>query len=393
MDRLMVKYAEKLVSVGLVEPGEAVMGVLDADLEWNRDDPRQDVLNRIFQELSINSLICALPAEPYRTMITSLAESGDDAIYPKDCETRTFIHDLPLSRSWDAATIVAALKRRKSVIIPDKGIITFGIVSPEQAFIVFSSVCFAVFVTFFSDYLTAARHGHLTAAQRKAFQHVLQTIPAHIDLPSPNLTPGPFCTESSVMAAMIEAGGKTVEYELVDSFFGNISYRAGDTIYISQTSSSLDELGGCIDPCPVDGSSCAGVTASSELAAHREVLTQTPARAILHGHPKFSVILSMDCTEDTDCENRNECYRRCPKKRFVNGVPIVPGEVGTGPFGLCRTMPAALRNHPGVIVYGHGVFATGRQDFREAFDTLMTIETECRKTFFERVRQYDRPVT
>ncbi len=45
--------------------------------------------------------------------------------------------------------------------------------------------------------------------------------------------------------SMIEAGRKTIEYELVDSYFGNLSYYWNDTLYISQTGSCLDELEGC----------------------------------------------------------------------------------------------------------------------------------------------------
>ena len=65
---------------------------------------------------------------------------------------------------------------------------------------------------------------------------------------------------------MIEAGHQTVAYRLVDSYFGNISCRLGDTVYISQTGSSLDALAGCIDPCPLDDSSCAGITAWREIS-------------------------------------------------------------------------------------------------------------------------------
>ena len=377
-----------MVEVGLCEPGAPLIGFLDADLVWNRDDEFKAELSRVFEGISINSLVYAPPAEPYRTMIQYLSSTGAEAIYPKDCETRTFMHDLPLGRELNAETIVAALKRRKSVIIPDGGIVTFGIVSPEQAFIVYSSVCFAVFVAFFSDYLVAAKHGNLTPEFRAAFKKVMEYVDEEKAYPPAGLETGPFKTPDDVLHAMMAAGRKTVEYELVDSFFGNISYRLDDTIYISQTSSSLDELGGCIDPCPVNGSSCAGVTASSELAAHREVLVNKDVKAILHGHPKFAVIMSMDCDYDTECEKSGECFRRCPKERFINGVPIVPGEVGMGPFGLCRTMPAALKHHPGTIVYGHGIFATGKDDFTDAFQTLVDIESGCRSRYFQRIKEF-----
>ncbi|MBN1879169.1 class II aldolase/adducin family protein [bacterium] len=384
MEGMIRKYADKLVKVGLCEPDAPLIGFLDADVVWNRPDPLTVELQKVFDSIIINSLLFALPTEPYRTMIRYLSRSGETAIYPKDCETRTFLHDLPIAGSPDAATIVAALKRRKTLIIPEHGIITFGTVSPEQAFIFYSSVCFSVFVKFFSDYLLQLKQGTLTDEFRQAFRDVRRYVPERIHQPPARLAVGPFTQENRVIEAIIEAGAKTVEYELVDSFFGNISYRMGDTIYISQTSSSLDELGGCIDPCPLDGSSCAGVTASSELKAHRETYLQTGAGSIIHGHPKFSVIMSMDCDEP-DCEQRGECHRRCPRTRYIDGVPIVPGEVGTGPFGLCNTLPAAMVGHPGVIVYGHGVFAPGKVDFTDAFDTLLGIETGCRDTYFRMV--------
>ena len=163
---------------------------------------------------------------------------------------------------------------------------------------------------------------------------------------------------------------------MVDSFFGNISYKLNDTIYISQTGSSLDELAGYIDPCPIDNSATVAITASSEFKAHKSIYELTDCSAILHGHPKFSVILSMIC-DKSECKSRGKCHVHCPEQRFVAGIPIVPGEVGTGPSGLCNTLPPAMRNHKGVIVYGHGLFTRGNHDFIDAFKTLMTTEKEC----------------
>jgi ribulose-5-phosphate 4-epimerase/fuculose-1-phosphate aldolase len=183
-----------------------------------------------------------------------------------------------------------------------------------------------------------------------------------------------------IIRSMIEAGKITVDFRMVDSFFGNISYRSNDAIFISQTGSSLDELSGCIDRCPLDGSSCAGVTASSEFSAHRRVYELKNCRAILHGHPKYSVIMSMICDKQ-DCVKRGLCYRECEEPRFVGGIPVVPGEVGTGRFGLCNTMPQALAGNKGAIVYGHGLFTTGERDFREAFSGMIEIETQCMKQY------------
>jgi len=66
---------------------------------------------------------------------------------------------------------------------------------------------------------------------------------------SASLLKGPFYEEQEAHSAIIQAGRCTVENRLVDSFFGNISYLTGDTLHISQTSSSLDELEGDVDDC------------------------------------------------------------------------------------------------------------------------------------------------
>ncbi len=379
MEQLINKYPRKLENAGLVDPGGALLGFLDAELVWNRDRPETGELAKIFDGMSINSLMFAVPTEPIRSILDYLVTVHEHAICPSDCETRTFLHDLPVVREFAAETILTALRRRKSAIIPGHGIVTFGTVSPEQAFVVCSSVCFATFVKFFSDYLTAFKSGTVTPQQQAVFDRVMPLLPAPV-AGGESLMRGPFDSTDDVVAALDEVGRKTVGLGLVDSFFGNVSFCRDDVLYISQTGSSLDELPGCIDPCPLDGSSCAGITASSELTAHRQIVVRTGRNAVLHGHPRFSVIMSMDCDE-TDCEHSEECFRRCPRSRSIAGVPIVPGEVGTGRFGLCNTVPAAMAGNKGVAVYGHGVFAAGRDDFNEALASLIEIENACRAEY------------
>ncbi|MEJ2690259.1 MAG: class II aldolase/adducin family protein [Deltaproteobacteria bacterium] len=384
MERLIGKYARKIIDAGLAT--DPLICGIDDEAFWNRADDSIPVLQAVLDGMNINSLIVAEPAEPYHTILGYLAGRYPDTITPSDCETRTFLHDLPVTATFSAAAILAQLLRRKSVIVADGRsvrVVTFGTVSPEQAFVTLSSVLFSCFVLFFSDFLTDCKAGRVTEAQKQSFTAAL----AHLDPPpikAPKLRTGPFAAEEEVYQGIIEAGLATVRYRLVDSYFGNISYRLGDTIYISQTGSSLDELAGCIDPCPMDGSSSAGITASSELTAHSEIYCRTDNRAVLHGHPKFSVILSMDCDEQ-GCPDRGRCHVRCAKKRYIGDVPVVPGEVGTGPTGLCHTLPPAIRDRRGVIVWGHGLFTVGRNDFNEAFESLLAIENMCRQEYFTRV--------
>jgi len=187
----------------------------------------------------------------------------------------------------------------------------------------------------------------------------------------------------TVYDEICRVGRYTVEKGLVDSFFGNISWFDGTTIFISQTASSLDELEGHIDPVPLDNTSTAGLSASSELPAHRAIYQSTRYHAVLHGHPKFSIILSMHC-EEKDCQEK-DCGRSCKRKRTACGVPVVSGEIGAG--GLAKTVPGAVRESGICIVHGHGVFSTGEEGFGDAFQKMVGCENRCREEYFRMVEE------
>lgn len=403
MEKTLGKFADKLINAKLGArsgPCEPLMGGLDDRIVWNRKADETGILEDVFKGLHINSLAFLRPVEPYGSLISFLAENAllqGQPISPKDCETRTFLHDLPVIDEFCPEKIIRILKNKKTVIVaPQKNgskatgpaVIAHGTVSPEQGFVTVSSVCFACFVKFFTDYLEALQKGIATDRDHALFDTVIPYLdPVQKNMPA--LMKGPFQNEAAVYSAVIEAGLKTVEYGLVDSYFGNVSCLWNNTLYISQTGSSLDELSGCIDPVPLDGSTSAGITASSELSAHMETILRTGAKTILHGHPKFSVILSMDCDplEKESCRFSDQCHIKCPKKRFVCGTPIVPGEVGTGPLGLCNTLPPALETKDSAVVYGHGVFSIGKNDFSEAFANLLSVEHACRRYYFEKIQQ------
>ena len=385
MEQIFRTYEDKLIKSGLAEAGAPLLGFLDADLEWNRTDPDSPLFEAIFERLNINSLIFSRPAEPYRSIIDHLAETSNGIITPQDCETRTFLHDLSVSFRFLPDAITSILKKRKSIIIPGRGIITYGMAGMEQAYVTYASVCFACFVKFFSDFLWKAKKGDVDERERNLFDGVVKQLDPPVSFRG-TLMKGPFNSANDVYDAIQEAGRLVVEHRLVDSYFGNISICHGRTLYISQTGSSLDDLKGCIDPCPLDGSSCVPITASSELPAHLKIVQTTGHRAIVHGHPKFSVILSMDCDIE-HCKCRGACHLKCPHDRSVRNIPIVSGEVGSGPNSLCNTVPEAIRREPGVIVNGHGVFTAGRMDFNRPFKNLIQIENNCRAEYFKRVEE------
>ena len=401
MERLIAKYSRKLISAGLASDSgvtRPLIGGYDDVLVWNRSSDTIPVLEKVFAGLSINSLTCLRPAEPYGSIIAHLCRTQPEGIRPKDCETRTFLHDLPVVHSFDADNLIRTLGRRKSVIVAPKQIdgsdgrpviLAGGTVSPEQGFVTVSSVCFACFVKFFGDYLDAVQAGAATPEDHEVFKGVAPLLNLLKDAP-PKLMAGPFSSSEAVYRGMAQAGRHIVDYGLVDSYFGNIPYCWKNVLYISQTGSSLDELYGCVDPVPLDGSTSAGITASSELSAHLEIVARTGCRAILHGHPKFTVILSMDCSPELKaaCDHVDACHINSPRPRWVGKIPIVPGEVGTGPTGLCHTLPGALEKSNAAIVYGHGLFTTAKGDFRQAFKRMMAVEQGCRDLYFDTIRKY-----
>ncbi len=396
MLRIINKYLDKLETQGLVQKEDAIFIAVDAELFSNKPmDGDALVLKQVFDLMNISSILFAAPSEPYRSIIREIIKHDWECreskkIVPMDCETRTFFHDIPVVDDFDPGAIAAALSHRKSAIIRDRGIITYGAFTPEQAYVSFSSTCFSTFVKYFYDSLVyfdgcVQKGKPVDREYLKAFDGIVQQTETAGLSRSPVILRSELPkNDDEVIEIIAEAGRAIVSQRLVDSQFGNISYVYRNYIFISQTGSSLDELEGCIDMVPLDGSSSIGITASSELSAHKNIYLRSGCNAILHGHPKFSVIMSMYCKEE-GCD-RSQCHKACKQKREIMRTPIVPGEIGTGPTGLMNTVPPVIMEGRGAIVYGHGVFAADRDTFQKPFDMLMQIEEDSFREYFGTVK-------
>lgn len=368
MLRQINKYLGRLLAHGLIsDPGDAQLYGLDDVIYSNRDRIPEQV-RALFDGLNINSLLIARP-EPLRwAIIGELIRGRPEIISPSDSESLTFIHDIPVIRSFDAREIAGALSRRKGCIVEGLGIVTSGSVALEQAFIVFSSICFATFVKYFADMLAALSGSEGSSEPSPDEITACRDYLSRIDMRLLETTlPGSLPSgEAGIVPAMDAAGKAVVAAGLVDSFFGNISAREGDHLYISQTGSSLDELEGHIDCTAMDGSSTCEITSSSELCAHVRIYELTDNRVIIHGHPRFSVIMSMAGGRLAFGETRH-----------IGGVPVVAGEVGAGARGLVHTLPEAIQAHHAAIVSGHGTFVASDTSFHDAFVRLASIEERC----------------
>ena len=173
------------------------------------------------------------------------------------------------------------------------------------------------------------------------------------------------------MQELIKYGKKMVEAGLAHSHFGNVSKRVGDEMLISTTGSMLDELEGQIVTVPIDPTSPdeLDVIASSEVNVHRAIYKETSALAILHGHSKYAVAVSMlyEPGEQIVPEDSESIY-------FLHEIPVVSG--GIGSEELAKNAARTLRDHKGIVVRGHGTFARGAT-VDEAFVILSSLEHAC----------------
>lgn len=386
MHNQIQKYIDKLLSDRSAQSGAIAFAAQD-DIMISRGEPllagiAADTLAR----LNCLALCAAQPALPFAEFLLQRAAAGEHEIVPRDTETRTFLHDIPLLRRSELGdqpdrTIAGLLGSRKGIVVEGTGIIASGALTVEQAYINWSSVFHSTFIKYLEDVL---QDGFRLPGEKEAFDRFSSEWLLPLSAEGLQFRTGPISDKPEILDEITRVGRYTVQRGLVDSFFGNISYSNGDLIYISQTASSLDELAGCIDPVPFENSSTVGITASSELVAHRSIFELTGCRAILHGHPRFAVVMSMQCEDQDSCAVK-DCWRDCPKVRFLGGTPVVAGEIGAG--GIARSVPPVIGGPGRAIVYGHGVFAIGRNDFRESFRMLVDVENWCRAEYFRRLDQ------
>lgn len=378
------KYIGKLLADRSAAPGAIAIAAQDDVLITQGSPELAKLAGDTLSRLNSLALVAARPSLPFADFLIARAGKGESFILPQDTETRTFLHDIPFLRREDLAgdpapELARLLGNRKGVIVEGVGIVAVGAITVEQAFINYSSVFHSTFVKYLQDLLS---DGFKLPGEREAFESFKSEWLKPLSAEGLSFRDPLSADKEEILDEIERVGRYTVERGLVDSFFGNISAQAGELIYISQTAASLDELRGCIDPVPADNSSTTGITASSELLAHRKIFEETGARVILHGHPKFAVIMSMLCDRKKECAIK-DCWKECPHVRDLGGTPVVAGEIGAG--GLAKRVPPVIGTSGSAIVYGHGVFTLGRTGFTEAFKSMVDVENFCREEYFRQL--------
>ncbi|MCF8053734.1 MAG: class II aldolase/adducin family protein [Deltaproteobacteria bacterium] len=297
------------------------------------------------------------PAEPYWTAMRLIAHR-EHIIVPYDSEGAMFIGEIPIVASC-ASNIEPLLDGRRVAIIREKGIMIRA-QNKKMAGLLQSVACFSCVVRFLVDAVKQPQKGYASHAE---FRNLFAGLTAkHQEVGA--LKKGTFTKTEIAREAMVEAGKEVVRLGLVNASFGNISYVIGETLLISATGSFLDDLDNSLVAVPLLQSSPQDKSASSELPAHRKILLLQGLRAVLHGHPLFTVVASLIADSER-----------------INGVPVVQGETGGGKRGLDKVLPQALQKSPIAIVQGHGVFCVDGTDYRQPIKRMLQLEEDCMREY------------
>ncbi|MFH1652161.1 MAG: aldolase [Chloroflexota bacterium] len=156
---------------------------------------------------------------------------------------------------------------------------------------------------------------------------------------------------------------------LVASCSGNLSVRLGSKLLITRRGSMLNGLQeDDLIETGVYKNSRATPLASSELPVHRAIYQQTQAQAIVHAHPPHAITLSL---------GEKEVVPHNPEAMSTIGrVPVLGWDTEVMPGALADEIASAIRDHPVVLVRGHGSFAIG-QLLEEAYSLTTFLEESC----------------
>jgi ribulose-5-phosphate 4-epimerase/fuculose-1-phosphate aldolase len=330
----------------------------------------------LLQALGCAAVIIAAPSHPMMEFLLPHQPDNIQKLCPRDSESVASLHDIPVVYHNDdklllTAAIKSALEKRKGCFVEGLGIVSQASLTVEQAYITWSSILHALTIKYLSDILA---DGTKSDYETECIRRYLENMPAINVAVSPENQPDIFKDDDSIRAEMVKIGRQTIKLGLVDSFFGNISCLAEDRLYISQTAARLDELEGQID-CMLSGNrSTSAITASSELPAHHAVLSATAAKVLLHGHPRFSIIMSFFTTRTDD--NGFD---------WLENLPVVDGESGIGGLAENLTRGFTETDTKAIVVRGHGIFAISNTDCLSALKNLADAENTCRKLFYNRL--------
>ena len=356
MQQLLANTQTRLEREGNCQPKSIAIGFQNDSRLVIGDDQRSSLINALMDALDSTAVIIAHPHDNADTLAVRSTHSKE--LIPKDSESLSSLHSIPIIRHDQGGTTktihdtcIQALTNRKACIVEGIGLVAHASLTLEQAAIYWSSLYHATSIHLLSSYLTNPKS--LSYEQRLFCQS--QCAPSLESV---------FIHAHTGKDALVDVGKQMVRLGLVDSFFGNISWRSENELTISQTAARLDELNHNLCTINLSSPSAIGLLASSELPAHRLVTNLPHARFLLHGHPRVPVALSLAVD---------------PREESVVGIPVADGDGGVG--GLADALYHVFKNtqHRSCIIRGHGIFCISSESAYDALTTMYSADALCKQ--------------
>ena len=176
----------------------------------------------------------------------------------------------------------------------------------------------------------------------------------------------------NALPLLIALGAELVEMGLVLGNGGNLSLRQGDTVFITRSGASLDQLApDDFLPVPLpepyhpsDQRPRPSIETPMHLAAYR---AQPDARVVVHCHPVHAIAWAMQAETLPACTPDFVVY-------VGSGIPVVP-YLHPGSEPLAAAVSQALSEHPALLLANHGVLVTGESVVQARLRTLLIDET------------------
>ncbi|NTW99396.1 MAG: aldolase, partial [Geobacteraceae bacterium] len=235
MHEQIAKYTAKLISDGSAQAEQIAFAAQDDMLISVGKSTLAALSESILARLNCIALVAAAPSLPFADFLIQRSAIHEHEIVPRDTETRTFLHDIPILRksemSSDSAEAIATLLgNRKGVVVEGIGIIAAGSLTVEQAYINWSSVFHSTYIKYLEDLL---ENGFMLTGEEAVFNRFRNDMLAPLSTDGLEFRQGPLIEKQAILEEIARVGRYTVQRRLVDSFFGNISYSNKKLIYIS----------------------------------------------------------------------------------------------------------------------------------------------------------------
>lgn len=176
-------------------------------------------------------------------------------------------------------------------------------------------------------------------------------------------------TEAGAREALVRAGRRLAERNLIVAAEGNLSVRLGGDLFLTTPAGREKGSLGHADLVVVDlaGRPRGGrLRPSSEWPLHREIYSRRPdVGAVCHAHPPHALAFA--------------CARRPLPALMPEAVMVLDGEVPVAPYAAPGTdaVAAAVREliarRPCLLLANHGAVATG-DDMEQALHRMETLE-------------------